>query len=71
MKTQLSFNYVLTGLLFLSMAAAAWLYNENLSYKKACKELILQNDSILSANIELKQILESKAANAALTRKRK
>lgn len=34
------------------------LYTKNLSYKKENKGLIIQNDSILSANIELQQELK-------------
>lgn len=39
-----------------------FLYTKNLSYKKENKGLIIQNDSILSANIELKQELERQRA---------
>ena len=40
--------------LVLVTTVGSCLYNENKYYKKANRELIIQNDSIISVNIELK-----------------
>ena len=48
----------LAGMLVLN----GFLYNKNAFYKHQNKALIIQNDSILSANIELKQELERQRA---------
>ena len=48
----------LAGMLILN----GFLYSKNLSYQHQNKGLIIQNDSILSANIELKQELERQRA---------
>lgn len=44
---------ILLGVMVASIAANGILYQQNRSYRTQNRELILQNDSILSVNLEL------------------
>lgn len=45
--------FILLGVVVASVAANGILYQQNRSYRNQNRELILQNDSILSVNLEL------------------
>jgi hypothetical protein len=45
--------FILLGLMVVSFTVNAILYQQNRSYRSHNRELILQNDSILSVNLEL------------------
>lgn len=45
--------FILLGVMVASIAANGILYQQNRSYRHHNRELILQNDSILSVNLEL------------------
>ena len=45
--------------------AGSFLYSQNRYYKKANRELIIQNDSIISVNIKLKSALNGNMKSAS------
>ncbi|HEY0354909.1 MAG TPA: hypothetical protein VGC29_01820 [Flavisolibacter sp.] len=45
--------------------AGSFLYSQNMYYKKANRELIIQNDSIISVNIKLKSALNGNMKSAS------
>ena len=45
--------FILLGVMVASIAANGILYQQNRSFRSQNRELILQNDSILSVNLEL------------------
>ncbi len=49
----------------LATTAGSYFYSENRYYKKANRQLIIQNDSIISANIELKATLNGNTRTAS------
>lgn len=52
--------FFLLGLFILFITTSGYLYHENKSYQHENQRLIIQNDSILSENIELKNRLQHK-----------
>jgi hypothetical protein len=50
------------GSVIASLLFSGYLYNQNNSYQSENRKLIIQNDSILSVNIELKKALQHKAS---------
>jgi hypothetical protein len=50
------------GFAALMFIVSGCLYQQNTGYKKANRKLIIENDSIMSANIELKHALQQKNA---------
>lgn len=47
--------------------AGSYLYSQNRYYKKANRELIIQNDSIISVNIKLKSAVNGNLKSASKT----
>ncbi|WP_315822888.1 hypothetical protein [Paraflavitalea speifideaquila] len=67
----MKFNYSIFLILFILalLSLSACLFKQRVSYKLKNRELILQNDSLMSVNIELKRELEKVQENS-LKRKR-
>ncbi len=55
--------YIAALVTVLLMVAVGFLYSQNKVYKQLNKELIIQNDSVLSINIELKDALNNMELN--------
>jgi hypothetical protein len=68
MQKQISTNssgvlLLMVIMLVLLTTVGSCLYSENRYYKKANRELIIQNDSIISVNIELKSAVDGTLKN--------
>ncbi len=51
-------SFLMVVIVFL-MVFVGFLYNQNKEYRNKNRELIIQNDSVLSVNVELKTILNA------------
>ncbi|MBD0280394.1 MAG: hypothetical protein ICV51_17850 [Flavisolibacter sp.] len=51
-------SFLMVVIVFL-MVFVGFLYNQNKEYRNKNRELIIQNDSVLSVNVELKAILNA------------
>ncbi|HEU4633489.1 MAG TPA: hypothetical protein VFS22_05870 [Flavisolibacter sp.] len=51
---------LLTGIIFILVVLSGFLYQQKRFYQQQNRELIIQNDSVLSVNIELQNALEQK-----------
>jgi len=54
------FYVILSALTIILTGFSGYLYQSNIEYRKANRELIIQNDSIMSVNIELTRKLEGR-----------
>ncbi|MGZ8544782.1 MAG: hypothetical protein ACXWV0_05770 [Flavisolibacter sp.] len=75
MQKQISYkrSYLLLVLaiaLVLATTAGSYFYSENKYYRKANRQLIIQNDSIISVNIELKSAVNGNTRTAASSKPR-
>ncbi len=73
MQKQISYkrSYLLLVMaiaLVLATTAGSYFYSENKYYRKANRELIIQNDSIISVNIELKSAINGNSRTASKNR---
>lgn len=59
MKSGSTLTFVFLFLFVALMATTGLLYLQNRFYKQQNRELIIQNDSILSANLELKRSMQT------------
>lgn len=68
----MKFNYSLLLVFFVTalLALSGCLFKQSVSYKLKNRELILQNDSLISVNIELKKELEKIQGDSLVKRKR-
>jgi CHASE3 domain sensor protein len=65
-KDSLLYAFVLSlgGIIVILGIASASLYRQNKEYKHVNRQLIIQNDSVLAANIELKKALNEKVLSS-------
>lgn|GEM_PF-1339920 len=71
-ERNMKFNYSFFLLFFVTalLALSGCLFKQSVSYKLKNRELILENDSLISVNIELKRELQQVQGEAVLKRKR-
>jgi hypothetical protein len=55
---------ILSGIVITLSATTGYLYRQNKHFQSEQRELIIQNDSIISVNIKLTQALETKSGPA-------
>ena len=68
----MKFNFSLLLVFFVTalLALSGCLFKQSISYRLKNRELILQNDSLISVNIELKRELQEVQGDSLLKRKR-
>jgi cell division protein YceG involved in septum cleavage len=71
-ERSMKFNFSLFLVFFVTalLALSGCLFKQGISYKMKNRELILQNDSLISVNIELKRTLQKIQEDSLSKRKR-
>lgn len=71
-ERSMKFNFSLFLVFFITalLALSGCLFKQSISYKMKNRELILENDSLISVNIELKRTLQKIQGDSLSKRKR-